>query len=254
MAIGDQPFTGHDGGPPPYRPLSGGAVTALVLTLLLAFFALGGPWWLMGLPVLVVLLSWGGVSSGRRRGKALLWISLVLSVGIGAFAWWTHQQVAKQLDRAVTPLVTALDKDDRAALSKWTIASLDRDAAFDVWKRRVEAVRKDAGPWSGHLRLDQGWFGVMVHVLMTPAGATEVEPVGAEPIPPMKAIWICAPHTREDVWFALELGEPGKHEEGLKAFAEWVGGGVTRGVGGPKDGPAEGPRFLRDVRVFRVAR
>ena len=153
----------------------------------------------------------------------------------------------------MSPFFVALDKDDRPTLEKWALESMDRPAAFDRWKSRLETVRKEAGPWSGHLRFDRGWTGVMMRVLITPSGATEVEPVGAQPIEMGKALWFCLPHSREDVWVALELGEPGKFDDAHKEFWSRVIG-VSSGVGGPKDGAEGGPRLLRDVRVFRIAR
>lgn len=251
MATADQQFTDHQGGPPPYRPLSGAAVTSLVLALLAAIPAFIGLWWVMGLPVLVALLAWPGVSSGRRRGKVLLWFSLLLSVGIGATTYWMQGVLAKQIDEGVSPLIVALDKDDRTTLEKWTLETVDRPATFDRWKARLDAVRKDAGPWSGSLRLDRGWTGVMMRLLMPPGGAKEVEPVGATSVEIGKALWFCMPHSRADVWLALELGEPGKFEEAHKELWSRLIGGATS-VGGPKDGPAGTPRVLRDVRVFRV--
>ncbi len=249
----DPRFEGQDGGPPPYRPLSGGAVTALVLSLLMAIPAFIGLWWLMALPLLVALLSWAGVSSGRRRGKALLYIALILAVGIGATAWWMQGALAKQIDQGVAPFFVALDKDDRPTLDKWALESMDRPAAYDLWKSRLEAARKEAGPWSGHLRLDRGWTGVMMRLLVPPRGATEVEPVGAKSIDIGKALWFCAPHSREDVWLALELGEPGTFDDAHKEFWSRVIGS-SAGVGGPKDGLGGGQRLVRDVRVFRIAR
>lgn len=251
MASGDQQFTSHDGGPPPYRPLSGGAVTALVVALLASIPAFIGLWWVMAVPLLVALLAWPGVSSGRRRGKGLLWISLLLSVGVGATAWWMQGDLAKRIDEGVSPLFVALDKDDRATLDAWTLDSPDRAAAYDRWKQRLDAARKDVGPWSGSLRLDRGWTGLMMRLLIPPAGATEVEPVGPKPIDLAKALWFCLPHSRGDLYLALELGEPGQFDEAHKEFWAQLFGGATR-VGGPKEGAGRPPRVLRDVRVFRV--
>ncbi len=251
MASGDTQFTGHESGLPPYRPLSAGAVTALVLSLVLAIPAFLGLSWVMLLPLVAVLVSWAGVASGRRRGRPLLWISLILSVGIGATTWWMQGALAKSIDEGVTPLVAALDKDDRATLETWALASPDRPAPFDVWKARLEAARKDAGPWSGSLRLDRGWNGVMLRLVVPPGDVTEVEPVGAKPIPIGQALWFCAPHGRGDVWLAFELGEPGEFKPASEEFLARILGG-SRGVGGPKDGAAAGGRVLRDVRVFLV--
>lgn len=253
MAIGDQQFTGHEGGPPPYRPLSGGAVTALVLALLLALFAYAGVWWLMVLPVLVVALAWPGVSSGRRRGKVLLWITLALSVGLGGISYLNQRHAAEELDRALTPLMTAIDKDDRVTLEKWALESVPKPAAFDLWRSRLENARKEVGTWSGSLRIDPGWVGVSMGLFLLPGNVVEVEPVGPAPIDHFKAAWLRAPHAREDLWIAVEIGESGKETEGLKDFARWLDA-RTRGVGGPKDAVVAGPRFLRDVRVFRVPR
>jgi hypothetical protein len=246
MATGDQQFTDHQGGPPPYRPLSGAAVTSLVLALLAAIPAFIGLWWIMGLPVLVALLAWPGVSSGRRRGKVLLWFSLLLSVGIGATTYWMQGVLAKQIDEGVSPLIVALDKDDRTTLEKWTLETVDRPATFDRWKARLDAVRKDAGPWSGSLRLDRGWTGVMMRLLMPPGG-WKVEPVGATSVEIGKALWFCMPHSRADVcslsWASRKFEEA--HKE---LWSRLIGG---RRASAAKDGRRT-PRVLRDVRVFRV--
>ena len=67
-------------GPPPYVPLSGGAVTALVLTFVAFFIGLVGPWWSEAVPLLIVVMCWGGISRGVRRGRVVAIIALVLAV------------------------------------------------------------------------------------------------------------------------------------------------------------------------------
>ena len=78
--------------PPAYRPMSAGAVTAFVLAIVLTIPAYAiGLWWTEVLPLLVAALSWGGMSSGARRGTGLAITASLNAFGVGALGCISHR-------------------------------------------------------------------------------------------------------------------------------------------------------------------
>ena len=77
--------------PPPYVPMSGGAVTALVLAVVLLVGSLIGPPWCEAMALAIAALSLPAIRRGKRRGKGVAIAAIVLAwVGVGAGVMFQH--------------------------------------------------------------------------------------------------------------------------------------------------------------------
>src|SRR5438105_13125107 len=88
--------------PPAYRPMSAGAITALVLSIVLLLPALFGIWWVEIAPILIAALCWGGISGGRRRGAGLAIAASIVALLGGLAALAGHRMLADKVETALT--------------------------------------------------------------------------------------------------------------------------------------------------------
>ena len=189
-------------------PLSGGAVTALVLSIVIAVVGIVGPWWSEVVPLLIVLACWRGVFGGRRRGKVVAILALVISLCGAAAHYFIQQAAAAQLSESFAPVVRALANDDRAKLEAWVGTGADRDARLDRWLARAKAAREAVGTFRGDLDVSFRRWGFVLGLLGTPSFRQEFEPRGAEPPTPGATFWFRAPCANGDVFVAFDYGPP----------------------------------------------
>lgn len=233
---GSATATQHDA-PPAFRPMSGGAVTAIVLAFLLILPAVLGLWWLEGLPVLIAALSWGPISDGRRRGGGIAIAACVIAIlaGLGCLA--IHRGVASKIESKAGEILTAIQKDDRALLEPWAVEGPDKAERLARWRSRMAEAEKVAGPFAGSTSARMGMLGPMVSMMLPPEGPTEVgEGSGAKP-EVGSTVWIEAKFSRESLWVAFEVNQE-----------EATGSSVEKAVQG-----GHPPPILREVRFFRAA-
>jgi len=191
----------HDA-PPAYRPLSGGAVTALVLALLLAIPAMIGVWWLEAIPVLIVLLSWSGFSSGRRRGKVLALVAGGIAVTVGGFAYAGSRAIATEIERQFDRLMTALEQGDRKELAEWVVEGPDRDATVDRCLAAYAGLRGKFGTYASRTKLQPSPWGPFHGAMATPGGIVDAaDPARAVP-GPWRAVWFEAGFSKAKVFVA----------------------------------------------------
>lgn len=191
----------HDA-PPAYRPLSGGAVTALVLAVLLAIPAMIGVWWLEAIPLAIVALCWSGVSSGRRRGKAVAIIAAVLSITAGAWAYLTARAIAAEFEAQFDKLMVALEKGDRQELTTWVVEGPDRDATVDRCLAAYAGLRGRFGAYASRTKLQPSPWGPVHGAISTPDDLVDaVDPARAVP-GTLRAIWFEAAFSKARVFVA----------------------------------------------------
>jgi hypothetical protein len=231
--------------PPPYRPLSVLAVTALVAAFLPGLLALSGLWWLAAPGLILGALAWSLLADGRKRGRGLALVATILSLAIGVWSFVGNRVAADALERGLDPFVRALaapdpDEKERAETARWVGPNGGADAP-SVWRRRLAA----AGVGSKLDRLEVGsvWLGTLATIIAVPRGVAEVEPPPkADPIAPGDAVWVRAHFAGGDVWLALlPEGEARGRVEATERLSELFK--ALAGLGGD--------RRLRDVRVFR---
>jgi len=227
----------HDA-PPPWRPLSAGAVTALVLAVLLAPIAFLGPWWIEILPLVIGAASWWAIADGRRRGRGLAIAACVIALFAGTTALLTLGKARDLVATQFDAFLRALSKDDRAQLSGWVITGADGPAAIARWRERMQAIEREAGPYGQRVEIDWGLLGPMVGPLAAPDDdLVEVGAPADRPRPALGAMWVRAAFTRERCWAVFDLGREG----------EPLGMGDVGETAPDKPLP-----IVRDVRFYRA--
>ena len=228
--------------PPAYRPMSAGAITALVLSIVLLLPALFGIWWVEIAPILIAALCWGGISGGRRRGAGLAIAASIVALLGGLAALAGHRMLADKVETALTPFAEALVVDDRATLSKWATEG-DLDTRADLWKRRMSAAKEEAGAFRHRVAVGSTWTGTFFGMIFAPGDVEEIEPKGEKWPGPGEALWIRAPFEREDIWLAIE----GRKDPKSKAASMTL----VQELDPDSDGHLPAPHWVVDVRLFR---
>ncbi len=236
--------------PPPYIPLSGGAVTALVFASIGLFLPVFGPWWCAVVPLVIVLMSWGGISRGVRRGKVVAIIALVLSLG-GAACWYLIQKGGSVvIGEAFAPAVRALSSEDRSKLERWAGTAPDRDARIDRWLARAKAARTAQGAFKGELEVPFMKWGLVAGLIAAPNYREEFEPKGDKPPALGATFWFRAPCATGDVYVAFDYGTLEKFSAAMeKAKAERPAPGATDDPKAPLDAMFAGE--VDEIRLFR---
>lgn len=216
--------------PPAYTPLSGGAVTALVLALLLAIPAMAGVWWLEVLPLLVVLLSWSAISGGRRRGRGLAIVAGALALTVGAWSYVSVRVTVAKLETDFDVLMTALDKGDRKELEGWIVKDAPADS-LDRWVRDFATARGRAGPYAARVIVAPGIGGPIVSMLMPPSSVVDAVDAARPPLGFGRALWFQAVCQKQRLWVAgllLPDGTDPSEADAKAAAGDLEGGGHVR--------------------------
>ena len=195
--------------------MSGLAITAFVLSLVLGLLSLVGIWWVNGIPLLFAVFAWPGISSGRRRGAGFAIAASVLSVVGAVGVFLMYRGVASVLEQSFHKYMTALENGDAEELAKWMPEGEDATAAVPRWKDRMDKVHdaggKSAGPTTGRA----GGFGPAGSLGVAPEGVVAIDDSG--PKPTLAAgeayFWFEASFERGDVWVAI--GIPGGRRSGF---------------------------------------
>jgi hypothetical protein len=231
--------------PPPYRPLSALAVTAIVVTVFGGILAFSGLWWIAGLGLILGAIGWSRLADGRKRGRGLALAAAVLSLLAGAGAFTLHRVTATELERAFDPFVRALATDDREELARWVDTPEGAEARLSTWRARMETAKSEAGAYAGRLEIGSVWLGAIVPFLV-PRGVEEVEPRGESTLEnPAQAFWIRAHFERGPIWLALV---PSPSDSGKGAKAEALSEFLE-----PLARDRGAHARVHDVRVFRPA-
>ena len=233
-------------GPPAYVPVSGAAVTALVLSVVLFFVALFGPWWCEIVPILLVILAWGALARRTRRGKPVAIIALVLALCGGAFAYYTQETISTLFGEQLAPVVLAIEKGDKTEIATWLPEAPDRDAKIDRWIARAKAAREAEGAFQGELRIPFNLWGFMVGLMKRPDVREEFEPKGELPPPAGSTFWFRAKGAKGDVFIAFDCGNAERLQQATKDM---------QGAGGSKDPQSRSMKevfgkAIEEVRFF----
>ncbi len=216
--------------PPAYAPLSGGAVTALVLALLLAIPAMAGVWWLEALPLLVVLLSWSAISGGRRRGRGLAIVAGALALTVGAWSYVSVRATVAKLEADFDVLMTAIDKGDRKQLEGWLVKDAPADTV-DRWVSGFATARARVGAYASRTVVAPGIGGPVVSMLMPPSAVVDAVDPARPPLGFGRALWFQAACQKERLWVAgllLPEGTDTSDADAKAAVGDLDGGGHVR--------------------------
>ena len=247
--MNDLPNASPHDGPAPYVPISAGAVTALVLAIVLAILAFIGPFWCPIVAILVAAVSFGAIARRVRRGRVIALLAIVISAGGAAGAYVYHRHVATTLATGFSPIVRALDHADRAGLAKLAGEGPARATRFENWLTRAKAATDELGPMSGDLTLPVLPWGAWAALVSPPDGLVEFEPKGAAPPSPGTTFWFRATYAKGDVHVAFDFGSPEKFQAALVNTQSEQLPASTNGEATTLDTRFAGR--VEDVRYFR---
>lgn len=203
-------------GPPAYVPLSGGAVTALVLSIVAFFIGFIGPFWIEAVPLLIVLMCWGGISRGVRRGKVVAILAIVFSIVGGGVCYLFQKAASTVMGDAFSPVISGLEKGDRAIVDRWAGAGPERDARVDRWTARAKAAWTAEGAFKGSLEVPFLKWGLAAGLVAQPSYQEEFAPKGDRPPALGATFWFRAPCANGDVYVAFDYGTPEKFSAAMK--------------------------------------
>ena len=208
--MNDMPAQSHEHpAPPAYRPLSGGAITALILAIVLGIAASLGPWWLPVIALAVAALSWPAISAGRRRGAGLAIAASVMALAAGTYAYINVGRLVEEMQSEFGSLMTALAKDDRKAMTPWVMKGEDPVPVLASWHERYVAASAEVGEYSGTTVVRTGLLGPWAGIVVRPGDLTEIGTAAGAPTPSPDvgpAMWFESVFARARVHVALVLG------------------------------------------------
>lgn len=178
----------HDA-PPAFRPLSGAAITALVLAIVLLVPALVGLWWVQALPLVLVLLAWGGISSGARRGRGVAIAAVVVALTGGACAFTAARALREAFESSADRLMTALEAGNPDEVAPFVADPEQAAVVAAAWIERYRAVRAEAGAYAGRTTVANDLFGPLKGLFARPDDVEDMEDP-KRPLPELGfAVW-----------------------------------------------------------------
>jgi hypothetical protein len=230
--------------PPAYVPVSGWAISALVLSIVLGLPALFAVYWPEALPLVIVILAWGSISSRKRRGGGIAIAAGVIALLAGGYGFFTARVIEQVFQEGLDPLLRGAQAGDRAVAERWLAPGEDAGARAEAWKKRFEAAERVTGKWTGKIEAGTFWAGPL-GVLAAPTGVEEVEPKGEGSVGLLEVAWFRAIAEKGPIWFAIQGkpgGEPGR---GLEQMMR----NLQHGVKQDAKGFAE-PKAIFDLRFY----
>jgi hypothetical protein len=234
----------HPAPPTAWKPLSGLAVTAFVLSLLLILVALPGLWIVQAVPFLLGIYTLWTVKVGQRRGRILAVWAIVISLAIGSCSLTMHQGMRGMLSGTTESILSVLSsksstEEKTKSLRAWAWPkALEKDEALpQTWMQRYADVVAKYGAWKESFDLPSIFLG-STPLLMPAEGLVEV---GSEDVKPPG--WT----TGSTIWTAAVF------EKGLVYVAVVLQAGDQKAVealGSLR--PGEETAVVGDVRFFRA--
>ncbi|MDJ0521136.1 MAG: DUF4190 domain-containing protein [Planctomycetota bacterium] len=227
-----------------WKPLSGLAVTAFVLSLVLILIALPGLWIVQLVPLLLGIATLVMVKPGQRRGRILAVWAIVISLAIGSCSFTMHQGMRGVLSGTNESILSVLsskisDEEKAKSLRSWVWPkALEQDEKLPAtWMQRYAGVVAEFGPWRESFELPSIVYG-STPLLIAPEGLVEIGSDGEKP-PSWtmgSTIWTPAVFEKGIVHVAIVLQEG--DQKGVEAL------GTLR--------PGEETAVVGDVRFFRA--
>lgn len=230
-------------GPPAYVPVSGWAVAALVLAIVLALPALMGVYWPEALPLVIVVLSWGAMSARRRRGMGIAIAAGVIALLAGGYGVVVTKVAEAGFQSLFEPLLRGAEAGDKTTAERWLLPSEDAAARAEVWKQRFAAAQARVGKWNGVIEAGNFWTGP-AGIVAPPSGVEEVPPVGEGSVGLGDALWIRAVCEKGPIWVAIQAKGKGPGT-GLTEIAKSV-----QHDGKEDDKGLPAPKAIQDLRFY----
>ena len=236
----------HHPAPAGWRPLSGLALTAFILSLVLVLPALGGYWWLQAVPALLGIGVFLWVKPQKRRGRLFGMFAALIALAVGFLGFQMHQVMrtssATMADSVLTALDAQVSDEERdKALTPWLDEKVREGDRLSQIKARYAVVQGAVGRYTGEI--DTGSiFATAFQFLHAdgPSPGRDMEelgnPEGQVTLPLEGTLWLPARFEGGTVHIAITLGEGGL-EAFQQALAKWQGRSPAAVIG--------------DVRFFR---
>ena len=168
------------GAPPGWRPLSGLALTAFIVSLLLgtaSFFS--GAWWLAGVAALLAIAGLMRAAPARFRGRGFAIAGLVISLGCGSCAYFTQKQFSGMATRLAGGVMRVLDADvaedvRTERLRDWLHPTAIDAGQMDILRTRWADLESKMGPYTGEVEAGST-FGGHMGILIGPQDASLVQ-------------------------------------------------------------------------------
>lgn len=247
LRLPDPTFSPAHDAPPAYRPLSGAAVTALVLAIVLLVPALVGLWWVEVLPLVLVLLAWGGISSGARRGRGVAIAAAVVALTGGACAYTGARALLEAFETSTDRLMTALEAGKPDEVAPFVADPEQAPAVAATWIERYRAVRANAGAYAGRTTVANDLLGPLKGLFARPDDVEDLEDP-TRPLPELGfAVWFQPAFPSARVFVAAVLVRPGDPTQG-DAVADKMSADLKSALSDSAQ-----PRYW-DLRFFRERR
>lgn len=201
-----------------YRPLSGLAVTAFILSLVLFFVAMYGLWIVELIPLGLGILTLVTVKPGAKRGRVLAVWAIVIAIGAGSCTYLMHSSARSAVGKMSTSLLSALsakgieDADAEKVLAPWfhkPVLEKHPDRIKDV-RARYALVEAELGAYQGEVDLGSVYRGAMTFML-PPDGVEEIGS-GDDPTGLRAVVWVKAVFEKGPAIMAIVLKGGGQDD------------------------------------------
>ncbi len=234
----------HPAPPSTWKPLSGWALTAFVLSLVLIVVALYGYWIVEALPLAIGIITLKKVKRGEKRGRLFALWAIIIAFGVGSCSYMIHSGSRGIFSKTAESLMSVLSSQSPTeqkaeSLRAWAWPkALEKDPKLPTtWMDRYAGVVAKYGPWLERFDLPSLWSG-MRSMLMTPADVVEIGSDDVKPPawPPWAAFWVKAPFEKGMVYVAVVFQD----------------GGQDAGMALKELKPKEESAIIGDVRFYRA--
>jgi hypothetical protein len=189
--------------------MSGLALSAFVVSLVLAFVSMLGVWVVMALPLLLGVLAWTNTSPERFRGRALGMWAVGISLLCGSCSYLIHEDGVDRVRTVGAGVLGALQGKQTDRLEDWLTPDAREKGVAAKLRERFDAVVAQVGPYAGEVEAG-GTFTGMIPSMIPPTDLVEVGSSGsASPPAPGEALWVRARFERETLHVGVVVGGGG---------------------------------------------
>jgi hypothetical protein len=218
--------------------MSGLAVSALVVAVLLVVVAVVGPWYVLLAPLALGVLGAARIKPAEQRGRGLAIAAAVISAAFAVYGFVAHRQGRAEVRDLAVHVLTALREENLKDLEPWLDPEVVKEGAAARMAERHAKVVEAVGRFRGEVEAGNALLG-MTPTFLPPSGLSEIggttgRPDGSD-LPPGGAYWVKARFERATLDVAIVVR----------------GGGRDAIMNVAKEMQGIGTKVVSDVRYFR---
>ncbi|MDF1700773.1 MAG: hypothetical protein P1V36_06410 [Planctomycetota bacterium] len=219
-------------------PISGLAISALVLSFVCGFVSLVGPWKATLIPIGLAALALALISKTGKRGRIPAIFAILISLAFGSCSYMLHTQGREAFAAVPRGMLQTLSDEkldaaatDEAMLAWAWPAALEADPGLvPSWREAFDALVAELGPWGGTVESGDHVPGFTA-LVVPPTHGDEIRPRNDDAPPaPGGGIWVKVPFEKGTVWMCTLLGTG--REDDRKAVAQFKENAPSPVVGG----------------------